>query len=178
VLPALADGDETDQRTQVVEAVRLAASHPNVAGVLNFQLADEPRLEGWQSGALWTDGTEKPSAPAFLEVFAEASGRSVDCDALEGGRPSPDYEPPPAPPGLRAVARDTGGVHLAWGPVDDPSSPLAFRVYRNGAHVATTEVSGFVDPAGAAGARYAVRALDAAGNLSAPSSEVTAVAGG
>jgi hypothetical protein len=180
VLPALARGGETDQRTQVLDAVRLAACQPYVAGILNFLLADEPRLEGWQSGALWTDGTEKPSASAFREAFAEASGGDVDCDALEGGRPSDDYEPPQAPRGLRAVAGDTSGVRVDWDPVDDPSAPVAFRVYRDGAHVATTETPSFADRAAAAvaGARYAVRALDAAGNLSAPSTEVVAVASG
>ncbi|MGZ8687683.1 MAG: hypothetical protein ACXWZP_04580, partial [Gaiellaceae bacterium] len=95
--PPAADSAAPDQRTQILDAAKLAACQPYVAGILNFLLADEPRLEGWQSGALWADRTAKPSAAAFSAAFAAASAGSVDCDALKGGRPSSDYTPPPAP---------------------------------------------------------------------------------
>jgi hypothetical protein len=153
-----------DQRTQVNDAVRLAACQPYVAGFLNFLLADEPRLEGWQSGALWADRTEKPSAAAFREAFAEAAARKVDCAELEGDPPSADYEPPP-PPGNLRLTSTTSELELEWDAVDDPSGPVDYRVYRDGAHVATVETPRYAPQAGQVGSRYVVRAIDAAGNL-------------
>lgn len=173
--PPPAGSPAPDQRTQVTDAVRLAACQPHVAGILNFLLADEPRLEGWQSGALWADGAGKPSAAAFRAVFAEAGSGRVDCAALKGGVPSSDYEPPAAPGRPVATVLPVPlRVELRWAAVPDPSAPVAYRVYRNGAHVATTPVSSWTDRSVAPGApsRYAVRVLDAAGNLGDASAEI------
>ena len=168
VLPAAAD-DVVDQRGQVVAAVRLAACQPYVAGLINFLLADEPRLEGWQSGALWADRTPKPSAETFRTAFAEAATRRHDCADLEGGPPSADYVPPPAPEGVGAVPSATSTVEVAWRGVDDAA---AYRVYRGGAHVATVVAPTWTDASGRQGP-YSVRAVDAAGNLSSPSPDVS-----
>jgi hypothetical protein len=49
------------QGLRYAEAVHLAACQPNVTMLLLFHVADEPRLEGWQSGVYWADGAPKPS---------------------------------------------------------------------------------------------------------------------
>jgi hypothetical protein len=168
-----------DQRTQILDATRLAACQPYVAGILNFMLADEPRLAGWQSGALWADRTPKPSAAAFGTAFAAASSGSIDCDALKGGRPSPDYAAPSAPSALTASpAEEPFRIDLQWSAVGDPSAPVTYSIYRNGALVAATSTPSWTDGAIARDRtyRYAVRAIDAAGNLgdaSAPAEAVT-----
>ena len=54
-----------DQATQLTDALQVAYCQPGVAAFFNFELADEPSLDGWQSGLLWTDGTPKPSYDAF-----------------------------------------------------------------------------------------------------------------
>ena len=157
-----------DQRTQILDATRLAACQPWVAGVLNFLLADEPRLAGWQSGALWVDLTVKPSSTAFASVFATATAGTVDCDALKGGRPSSDYVAPPAPAGLTASAgEEPFRVDLQWSAVTDDSAPVSYRVYRSGALVATTSLLAWTDTTVARSSAYTymIRALDAAGNL-------------
>ena len=158
-----------DLYTQALDAVRLAACQPYVGAYFNFLLADEPRLAGWQSGALWADGTEKASAAAFRQVFREASGGTVDCDALKGGRPSADYFPPAAPSSTAAVAqRDPLRVEVSWPAAADDTGVTTYRVYRNGAHVGTTTGATTWTNANVQAATtytYVVRALDAAGNL-------------
>jgi fibronectin type 3 domain-containing protein len=157
-----------DQATQVLDAIRLAYCQPNVTSFFNFLLADEPRLSGWQSGAYWTDLTPKDSVPAFQAAIAAVNGGSLDCDALKGGRPSPDFMPPSAPAGLAATpVTSSSSVDLSWGASTDDTGPVSYRVYRNAALVATVPSTGWTDPGIAAGSAYtySVRAIDAASNL-------------
>jgi hypothetical protein len=89
VLPALAsrserDSDVVDQATQLRNAVLLAYCQPAVTGFFNFELLDEDKLGGWQSGLLWRDGTRKPSYEAFKAVIAEVRRRDTDCSKVRG----------------------------------------------------------------------------------------------
>ncbi len=61
-----------EQAAQLRTSIRLAASQPGVTAWFNFLLWDEPRLEGWQSGLYWADGTAKPSAAAFHGAVGDA----------------------------------------------------------------------------------------------------------
>ena len=157
-----------DQGTQVLDAIRLAYCQPNVAAFFNFLLADEPRLSGWQSGAYWADLTAKDSLPAFQSAIAAVNAQSVDCAALKGGLPSPDFMPPSTPAGLVGqVVASPLSVVLHWDPVSDPSGPVSYRVYRNNALLATVSSTDWTDSSVGAGQSYtyAVRAIDAAANL-------------
>lgn len=168
-----------DQATQVLDAVRLAACQPNVAAYFNFLLADEPGLTGWQSGAYWADLTPKDSLDAFRTAYAEAGTGTVDCDSLKGGRPSADFMPPTAPTSLEAQGvRSPLSIALSWSAAADDASPLSYRVYRNGAFVATTSATSWTDAGVASGSTYTygVRAIDSAGNLGDASAPVTAQA--
>jgi chitodextrinase len=164
--------DETspapDQGTQVLDAIRLAYCQPNVAAFFNFLLADEPRLSGWQSGAYWADLTAKDSLPAFQSAIAAVNAESVDCAALKGGLPSPDFMPPAAPSGFSGqVVASPLSVALHWDPVSDPSGPVSYRLYRNNALLATVSSTDWTDSSVAASQSYtySVRAIDAAANL-------------
>jgi len=68
-----------DQATQLTDALRVAYCQPGVAAFFNFEIADEPRLDGWQSGLLWADGTPKPSYDAFKAATRGLAARHVDC---------------------------------------------------------------------------------------------------
>jgi hypothetical protein len=169
-----------DQATQALDAIRLAACQPFVSAYFNFLLADEPRLEGWQSGPYWADLTPKGSAPAFRQAIGAATAGTIDCGALKGGRPSPDFMPPGVPADLRGTAA-TGPlrVDLAWTAATDDQSAVAYRVFRNGAHVGTTDTTSWTNVSVAPNTTYTyvVRALDAAGNLGDASSPVTVTTG-
>ncbi len=86
VLPAVAEeqGATVDQASQLRDAIRLAYCQPAVTGFFNFELLDEDKLGGWQSGLLWRDGTRKPSYDAFKQLVAEVRAKSVDCAKVPG----------------------------------------------------------------------------------------------
>jgi hypothetical protein len=77
-LPALAESG-IDQATQLRKAIALAYCQPAVGALFNFQLADERRLGGWQSGVLWADWRPKPSYGAVREVLEDVRRRAVSC---------------------------------------------------------------------------------------------------
>jgi hypothetical protein len=89
--PESADGvGVVDQSTQLRDAVALAYCQPAVGGFFNFELLDEDRLGGWQSGLLWRDGTRKPSYETFKGVIAAVRARDFDCSKVPGApKPSP-----------------------------------------------------------------------------------------
>jgi hypothetical protein len=77
-LPALADSG-VDQAQQLRDAIELAYCQPAVGALFNFQLADERRLGGWQSGVLWANWRPKPSYAAVRDVVQDVHSRSVPC---------------------------------------------------------------------------------------------------
>jgi hypothetical protein len=93
-LPALATKAASgqavvDQASQLRDAMLLAFCQPAVTGFFNFELLDEDRLGGWQSGLLWRDGTRKPSYDTFKETLDQVRRKDVDCSKVPGA---------PAPP--------------------------------------------------------------------------------
>ena len=80
-----ADSSAPDQATQIVDGARLAYCQPYVAAFFNYLLRDDTDLRGWQSGAVWRDGTPKPSFRAFTRTIAQIHADSVDCSTLKGG---------------------------------------------------------------------------------------------
>ena len=164
-----------DQATQVLDGVRLAYCQPYVGAFFNFLLWDESRLEGWQSGAFWADLTPKDSFPAFQQAFAEANGDTVACTALKGGAASGDYFPPAAPSSVSAeVVRDPLRAVLSWSAAADNVGTTSYRVYRNGAQIATTTATTLTNSvADSTTYSYTVRALDDAGNMGDASAAVS-----
>ena len=95
VVPAAGDG--TTQAAQLRDAVYLAYCQPGVGAFFNFELIDEHRLIGWQSGVLYTNGTRKPSFFAFRDVVDAVTKHEVDCSQVAGA-PPPISTPGPRSP--------------------------------------------------------------------------------
>ena len=72
-------GVARDQASQLRDALGLAYCQPAVGAFFNFQLVDEERLGGWQSGLLWADGSRKPSYGPFKAALADVAAGNVDC---------------------------------------------------------------------------------------------------
>jgi hypothetical protein len=101
VVPPLApEGAEPwvrDQARQLRDALLLARCQSEVGAFFNFELLDEDRMTGWQSGVLWRDGTPKPSYEGFKAAIELLRSEVVDCSAVPGaGGPLP-ASPPKAP---------------------------------------------------------------------------------
>jgi hypothetical protein len=56
------------QAARLREAIALAACQPHVRAFFNFELVDESRLAGWQSGLVWRGVHRKPAARAFASA--------------------------------------------------------------------------------------------------------------
>jgi hypothetical protein len=76
-IAALASRD--DQARRLRESILLAACQPHVHAILNFELIDEHRLAGWQSGLLFPDWTPKPAYAAFRAAARDLAAGRVDC---------------------------------------------------------------------------------------------------
>jgi hypothetical protein len=75
------------QGERLREAILLAACQPDVRAFFNFELADEGRLAGWQSGLLWSDSAPKPAAAAFAAAAALVRSGDADCRSAAGATP-------------------------------------------------------------------------------------------
>jgi hypothetical protein len=83
-----------DQANQLRDALLLAHCQPEVGAFFNFELIDEDRLAGWQSGVLWRDGTHKPSYDHFRQAVDLVKSGKVDCSTVPGaGGPIPERPP-------------------------------------------------------------------------------------
>ncbi len=89
---------------------------------------------------------------------------------------APDTVAPSAPTGLTATPVSSVQINLSWTAATDNVAVTGYRVFRDGNQIATTTTTSYNDVGLAAGTSYgyAIRALDAAGNLSAPSTTVNA----
>jgi hypothetical protein len=82
-----------DQASQLRDALFLAYCQPEVGAYFNFELIDESRLSGWQSGLLWRDRTRKPSFGAFKAAIADVQADDVDCATVPGAGATPPARP-------------------------------------------------------------------------------------
>src|SRR5256885_13415920 len=90
--------------------------------------------------------------------------------------PPPDTTPPSVPTGLTASAVSSSQINLSWAASSDNVGVSGYRVFRNGAQIATTSATSFTNTGLSPSTTYtyAVAAFDAAGNLSARSSPASA----
>ncbi len=61
------------QAQRLGEAIHLAACQEHVRAFFNFELVDETRLAGWQSGLIWRGVHRKPAAAAFARAARQAA---------------------------------------------------------------------------------------------------------
>lgn len=89
---------------------------------------------------------------------------------------APDTTPPSAPTGLSATAVSSSQINLSWTAASDDVGVAGYRIFRGGAQVGSSTTTTYSDTGLAPNTSYsyAVRAYDAAGNLSDPSQSATA----
>ncbi len=86
-----------------------------------------------------------------------------------------DTTPPTAPANLTGTAVSPSQVNLSWGASTDNVGVAGYKVYRDGAFLASTTATTYSDTTVQAGTTYTytVYAYDAAGNISQPSNAAT-----
>jgi hypothetical protein len=65
------------QALRLRDAIALAACQPHVRAFFNFELVDETRLAGWQSGLVWRGVHRKPAAAAFASAPRSCAARGA-----------------------------------------------------------------------------------------------------
>ncbi|RKT54912.1 cellulose binding domain-containing protein [Saccharothrix australiensis] len=129
-----------------------------------------------------SNGRIRPGGTAGFGFTVSGSGLPTGCtvDGVAcGGVPVPDTAPPSAPGGPRVTGVTAGSVSLAWRAATDDVGVTDYQVLDGSTVVATATattatVTGLLPGAGYA---FTVRARDAAGNTSPPSTAVHATTG-
>ncbi len=115
---------------------------------------------------------------AGFEIWQGGQGlgtNSFSVSATAGGS-NGDTTPPSVPANLAVSGVTSSSVSLSWSPSTDNVGVAGYRVYRDGSQIGTATGTTFTDTGLSASSRhtYTVAAYDAAGNVSAQSSGVTA----
>lgn len=137
---------------------------------------------GWNFWMLAGDvnGSPYPNYDGF-NVYYPSSTATVlanEAIAISGATSGGDSTPPTEPTDLTVSSTTSGSVSLSWTAASDNVGVAGYDVLRNGALVGTTTgtTTSFTDTGllAATAYSYAVKAFDAAGNVSSASAAVTA----
>jgi fibronectin type 3 domain-containing protein len=150
-------------------------------GVSEYEVFRDDRLVARVDGALtaYSDQGLDPDTEYAYEVRA-ADGSENESDAsnrVTVTTPQGDAIPPTAPTGLAAAEASPDYVDLTWQPATDDTAIDGYKVYRDGAYVATTPaVTTYRDTSvpSPADVTYTVVAVDGSANES-PASEPASV---
>ncbi len=123
----------------------------------------------------WSDSNVTAPVTYEYDVRALDAAANVSLPSNTASATVPDTQKPTPPTNLTANAT-ASQVDLTWGAAGDDVAVTQYRIYRDGAAIATIGpgTSWSDSSVTAPGYEYEVRALDAADNLSDPSNKVTA----
>ena len=140
------------------------------SGVASYEVWRDGAPIGTTEATAYVDDSVTPgTTPTYAVRAIDGAGNASELsDAISVTVPMPDVTPPTVPSGLAAEAT-VDAVTLTWTPsTDDDSGVDSYEVWRDGAPIATTEATAYVDDSVTPGTTptYAVRAIDGAGNAS------------
>ena len=170
-----------------VSLVRMSSVTHNIDADQRFQHLSFSQVAGGLRIDAPVDANTAP--PGLYQLFIlNASGVPSVAAIVTLPVVGADSTPPGVPGGVSAVGEGVGGVRVSWSAASDDVGVVSYRVHRSqsaGFVVSDANrvglVSGlsFVDSGLAAGTyRYRVVAVDGAGNVGAPSAEVSVVVAG
>jgi chitodextrinase len=127
----------------------------------------------------WTDNGLNASTTYSYQVFAiDAAGNQSPGSNIASATTSSasDTQAPTAPLNLEVTGIDSRSVSLAWTASTDNVGVASYRIYRDGKQVASVTGTLFTDTGLSSGKTYTyyVTAVDAAGNQSPASNQVSA----
>ena len=149
--------------------------------VLPATLALAPGASGTATVAVTSpseanDGTYSVNVTAAEAGIAEHSASTQASYTVERPAASAADTSAPSVPGGLAASANHRHVSLSWTASTDNVAVAGYYIYRDGAHIGTSDSASYNDRSSADGATYAysVAAYDAAGNVSAMSDSVSA----
>ncbi|HXT33893.1 MAG TPA: carbohydrate-binding protein, partial [Vicinamibacterales bacterium] len=148
-----------------------SAYHAEIDGVDVTGRVGVPNTGGWSSFQ-WVGKKTVNLAAGEHVLRIVADQQYFDLDSIRvSASAAPDNIPPSTPSGLVVSALGAGSVTLSWNPATDNVGVTGYRVYRDGALVASPTAPTAQIGALLASTAYSftVAAVDAAGNASAPS---------
>jgi parallel beta-helix repeat protein len=173
----------TASTTAASISLRWSASSDD-AGVTSYRIVRNGTLAATVTDTSWTDSGLAWSTPYSYSIIAMDLAGNVS--AAAGGTATTIADPaivaPPPPPPADSVAptAPTGfwvspsssstRMYLGWTASSDNTAVTAYRIYRDGTHVATVTDTAWTDDSGLKRKTtysYGVSAIDAAGNESA-----------
>jgi hypothetical protein len=166
--------------------VPITATASDTRGVASVALAVDGRTVAIPTSSPYSTSWNTTAVPNGMHTVTatakdsagETASSSITVTVANGTVPSTsggsDTTPPSAPTGMSGVALSATQAAISWKPSSDNVGVTKYEVLRNGARVAVTATTRLVDSGLTAGKSfgYQVRAYDAAGNVSSPSSTV------
>jgi chitodextrinase len=152
--------------TAATDNVGIAGYNVYRGGVLIAALGTVTTFQNTSLAVFTTYSYTVQAYDAAGNVSGHSSSASAATQAV------PDTTAPSTPTGLSATATSSSQINLSWTAATDNVGVTGYNVYRGGALIASLgAVTSFQNTGLAASTPYSytVRALDAAGNLSAPS---------
>jgi chitodextrinase len=123
-------------------------------------------------------GNVSPQSARVSATTQVASGSTTTTIEVivDDGTSGTDTAAPSKPTGLTAIATSSSQINLSWAASADNVGVAGYRVYRNGALIATTHSTAYSNTGLSASTSYTytVAAYDVAGNVSAVSASATA----
>jgi endoglucanase len=135
---------------------------------------DEPKYNLLKP-ALWQFNNKFVSLDHQIRLGGDGSTTGISLAERYSGGPV-DSTAPTVPTGLSVTGTTSSSVSLSWTASTDNVAVSSYQIFRNGAVVNTAPGTTYTDTglAGGTAYSYTVRARDAAGNVSAASTAVTA----
>lgn len=150
---------------------------PAGSAVVDYQIVRNGEVVATTTATSYEDRTLSPSSDYAYQVIARNSAGSSPASAkLVVNTTEKRRDEVAAPTNLHSMGETTNSVNLMWFAPTDASNIVGYQIYRDGTLVGSTAKKMYLDsdlPADAT-YRYEVRAIDAAGNKSAASNELSA----
>jgi hypothetical protein len=144
------------------------------SGVTGYRVSRDGAVLGTVTTTQYNDSGLTPGATYLYSVVAlDAAGNESAAATRSHTQPVPDTTPPSAPANFRTTGLTKAKVTFAWNGSTDNVGVVGYRVYRNGALVATVTGTTWTHNRQKTASTYHVVAFDAAGNVSAASNSVT-----
>jgi len=140
--------------------------------VAGYQIMRDGNQVGTTAATTFTDNGAVEGGTYTYTVRAVDSNGNASADSASVTVVFEDVNPPSVPTGLTGASPTGSAPAFSWTASLDLEGPIAeYRVFRDGAQIAATQATSYVDAASTADGTYTytVQAVDSHGNLSDPS---------